>query len=35
MLADELGEAAAASEAGTMLGRWLNNGMIVGISLGG
>ena len=35
MLVDELGEAAAASEAGTMLGRWLNNGMIVGISLGG
>jgi hypothetical protein len=35
MLVDELGEEAAANEAGAMLGRWLNHGMIVGVSLGG
>ncbi len=34
VLADELGEAAAASEAGAMLGRWLSHGLLVGISLG-
>jgi hypothetical protein len=35
MLVDELGEEAAANDAGAMLGRWLNHGMIVGVSLGG
>ncbi|EAQ96580.1 HvfC/BufC N-terminal domain-containing protein [Congregibacter litoralis] len=34
LLVDALGEEAAAGEAGAMLGRWLNHGMLVGISLG-
>jgi len=33
MLVDRLGEEAAVAEAGAMLGRWLHEGMIVGVSL--